>query len=345
MHGIYMSECTLATPAARDALVQFMEAAQLNTVVMDIQDYTGRTSFVSTDPQLTAAASPTCHIDDLASFITSLHKKHIYVVGRITVFQNPYYAGLHPEQAVQKKGGGVWKDYKGIAFVDVGATPYWDYVVALGKASYALGADELNFDYVRFPSDGPMAQAVYSYETNKSKADALEAFFSYLHDRIHFTGAYMSADLFGMAATNKDDLGIGQVLERALPYFDYIDPMVYPSHYPAGYHGFAHVDAHAYDIVHDAMLVAGVRAEAPTTTVASLAETILSSTTPPVYTKEVYPRSAIRPWLQSFDYPVHYTPEMVEAQIRAAADAGINSYIFWDASNTYTALRSVLTPQ
>ena len=55
----------------------------------------------------------------------------------------------------------------------------------------------------------------------------------------------MSADLFGMVATNSDDLNIGQVLERAEPYFDYLSPMVYPSHYPKDYNNFANPTAGA----------------------------------------------------------------------------------------------------
>lgn len=279
----------------------------------------------------------------MKEFIAELHRKHIYVIGRITTFQNPYYTKLHPEQAVQKReGGGVWKDYKGLAFVDVGAKEYWDQVVELGKISYALGFDELNFDYVRFPSDGPMSQAYYSYDLGKPKAEVLEEFFKYLSEQFRPTGAVLSADLFGMSATNEDDLGIGQVLERALPYFDYIDPMVYPSHYPSGFNGYKKVDEHAYDIVHFAMVAAARRAIAGTTTVPALGEQPIASTSPQEYTKPVFAASKIRPWLQSFDYPVHYTPEMAADQIRATNDAGLKSYLFWDAGNKYTSLRQVL---
>ena len=93
-----------------------------------------------------------------------LARKNIYVIGRITVFQNPAYTKAHPDEAVQKVGGGVWKGHKGLAFVDVGAKPYWDNVVELSKEAYALGFDELNYDYIRFPSDGDMKSAVYAWD-------------------------------------------------------------------------------------------------------------------------------------------------------------------------------------
>jgi hypothetical protein len=60
------------------------------------------------------------------------------------------------------------------------------------------------------------------------------------------------------------------------------------------------------------------------------------------YRKAVYPASKMRPWLQDFNYPVPYTPEMVAAQIKANEDVGLNSYVFWDAGNKYTSLRKVM---
>ena len=249
---------------------------------------------------------------------------------------------MHPEQAVQHKNGGIWKDRKGLAFVDVGATAYWDTVVELAKESYAIGFDELNFDYIRYPSDGPMKEAVYIKRDGKNKQEMLEDFFKYLHDQLQETGVVTSADLFGMVTTNYDDLNIGQQLERALPYFDFIDPMVYPSHYPSGFHGYKDVNEHPYDIVHFSMSEAVRRTVATTTEIASLAFTRIGTSTPALHAKPSYPASKMRPWLQSFDYPVEYTPDMVAAQIKANTDAGLDSYLFWDPSNKYESLQQVL---
>lgn len=358
LKAIYMSQCVSGTPSFRDQLVRFIDDTDLNAVVIDIRDFTGKIAFPTQNPALADSVSKACGASDMEAFIKTLHEKGIYIIGRITVFQNPYWSSLHPEHAVQKKDGGVWKDYKGLAFVDVGAKPYWDNVVELGKESYAIGFDELNFDYIRFPSDGPMSEAVYTWSTGKSKAQALEEFYIYLTEKLHPTGAVLSADLFGMTASNEDDLGIGQVLERALPYFDHIYPMVYPSHYPSGFNGYKNANEHPYDIVKYAMDRAVARAVATTTTVASLAYTPIMNTvvvsatldaatttkevSSGLYSKPSYPASKIRPWLQSFDYPVTYTPAMVDAQIKATNDAGLDSWLFWDAANKYNALRQVL---
>lgn len=344
VRAIYMSQCAVGTPSLRDDLVRFVDTTELNAIVIDIRDYTGRIAFPTENPLLKPMVSDECGARDMKSFIESLHEKHIYVIGRITTFQNPYYVKAHPEQAVQKKGGGVWHDHKGLGFVDVGAKPYWETVVELSKESYALGFDELNFDYVRFPSDGAMDQAVYSWDEGKTKAVALEEFFRYLHDALKPLGVVTSADLFGMTTTNTDDLNIGQVMERALPYFDYLSPMVYPSHYPANFNGYKDVNAHAYDIVHFSMSEAVRRTLATSTPVDGLTHTRIGTSTPALYAKPSYPASKMRPWLQSFDYPVPYTPAMVRAQIQANEDAGLTSYIFWDAANKYRSLKKALAP-
>ncbi len=192
LKGIYMSQCVVGTPSFRDSLVEFIDTTELNAVVIDIRDYTGKIAFPAKHPALAEMVSDACGARDMEAFIARLHEKGIYVIGRITVFQNPYYAAQHPDEAVQRKSGGVWKDRKGLAFVDVGARPYWDSVVELGKESYRIGFDELNFDYIRFPSDGNMAEADYTWSRGKSKAEALEEFYKHLADALRPTGAVPS---------------------------------------------------------------------------------------------------------------------------------------------------------
>jgi hypothetical protein len=142
--------------------------------------------------------------------------------------------------------------------------------------------------------------------------------------------------------TNTDDLNIGQVLERALPYFDYIAPMVYPSHYPKGFHGYTDVNANAYNIVKFAMTEAVRRTTSTTSKVDAMTHTRIGTSTPALYSKPAYPASKMRPWIQSFDYPVTYTPAMVADQLKAMRDSGLDSYYVWDPANKYRSLRAIL---
>ncbi|MBP9058407.1 MAG: hypothetical protein KBF62_02080, partial [Candidatus Pacebacteria bacterium] len=47
-------------------------------------------------------------------------------------------------------------------------------------------------------------------------------------------------------------------------------------------------------------------------------------------------RDSLRPWIQDFNLGATYTAEMVRAQITALDDLGIDSWMIWDPSNTYT---------
>jgi hypothetical protein len=342
LKAIYMSQCVVGTPSFRGELIEFIKESELNAVVIDVKDYTGKLAFETANPALVSSVSDACGARDMKSLLEALHEQDIYVIARITAFQDPHYTTLHPELAVQKQSGGVWKDRKGLAFVDVGARQFWDYLVEIGKETYAIGFDELNFDYVRFPSDGNMQDIRFAHSEGKSKPEALEEFFAYLHQKLEPTGAVLSADLFGMTTTNTDDLNIGQVLERALPYFDYIYPMVYPSHYPTGFNGYGDPNSHTYDIIKYSMDEALKRLAATTTKVAAFTHERIGTSTPAVYRKPVYDKEKIRPWLQSFDYPVHYDAHMVKNQIQATYDAGLTSWIFWDPANKYRSLRAVL---
>ena len=343
VRAIYMSQCVAGTESFRNSLIKFIEDTELNSVVIDIKDFSGGIAFPTDNPVLAPFVSDDCGARDMKAFVESLHAKDIYVIGRITVFQDPLYAKAHPELAVQKAGGGVWKNYGGLAFIDVNAKPFWDYIVELSRVSYEeFGFDELNYDYIRYPSDGPMKQAVYAHGAGKSKEESLEEFYRYLHSKVKPMGIVMSADLFGYVTVHTDDLGIGQVLERALPYFDYIAPMVYPSHYNAGFGGLKDVNSDPYKVVSISMKQSVARVVATTTVNYSFDAIPIASTSPQLYQKKSYPASVMRPWLQSFDYPVAYTPAMVAAQIKANEDAGLDSYLFWDAANKYRSLRQVL---
>jgi hypothetical protein len=300
----------------------------------------------------------------MEAFIQSLHEKNIFVIGRITVFQDPFYADIRPDLAVRSKDGSrVWKDGKGLSFIDVAAKPYWDHIVELSKESYNIGFDELNFDYVRYPSDGNMSDISFPHsaasEYGADKQANLEAFFKYLNEKLDDeklfadvlhknTGRasstpYTSADLFGMTTTNYDDLSIGQVQDRAVPYFDFVAPMVYPSHYPKNFLGLGDPNDYPYKVVYHAMKSGVDRLMSNTTPMAGFTHTRIGTTTPAVYAKPTYDGSKLRTWIQDFDYGGDYDAADVRAQIQASIDAGVDSYMVWAPSNIYT--RAAFAPQ
>lgn len=311
LKALYMTSYVAGNTARRALLLALVERTELNAVVIDIKDYSGTIAFPVEDPLLVAVGASENRIPDIREFIELLHEKGVYVIGRISVFQDPKLAAYRVDWAVLRASdNGVWHDRKGLSWIDVGAREAWEYTVALAKESYALGFDELNFDYVRFPSDGSMNDIAYPWSGTRIKSEVLGDFFKYLASELKPTSAVLSADLFGMTTTNKDDLNIGQVLEVALRHFDYVAPMVYPSHYPEDFLGIANPAAEPYRVIRYSLDRAWERA----------------STTP----------EKIRPWLQDFDLGADYTAEMVRAEMQAVYDAGFTSWMLWDPSNHYT---------
>jgi hypothetical protein len=315
--GVYMSSWVASSSRLRSNIIDMIDRTEINAVMIDIKDSTGKISFLVDNDEINQYGSTENRIRDIKELIKELHEKDIYVMGRISVFQDPYLAVEYPKLALKRvsDSSAVWKDRKGLSFLDPNNTDVWDYTVAIAKESYNVGFDEINFDYIRFPSDGNISDIDYGLTPDQTRADSIERFFAHLRSELHNDEIQipMSADLFGMVTTVSDDLGIGQVLEQALPYFDYIAPMVYPSHYPKNWNGYSNPAAKPYEVIYAAMQ--GGLAKA---------------------TAAGYDASVFRPWIQDFDLGATYTADMVRDQIRALEDLGIDSWLVWDPANTYT---------
>lgn len=346
--AVYMTSCIASGERLRAPLVALVTSTELNAVVIDIKDYTGMISFNAKDERFLENTKG-CHVPDMREFIGELHEKGVYVIGRITVMQDTIYPQSHPDAAVKKKSdGSIWRDKKGLTFIDPGAKEYWEHMADLGRASYALGFDEINYDYIRFPSDGNMQDIAFVRTGSTTKQEMMRRFYAYLGGALKKDGIPTSADLFGMTTTNTDDLGIGQVIEHALAAFDYVAPMVYPSHYPPGFNGWKNPNTVPGPIVAFSMTRAVERANAmekkeagcnkENALVASSTPTATSTSPDPCATWKPTGKYArkLRPWLQDFDYGGAYGVAEVRAQIQATYDAGLSSYMMWDPSNRYT---------
>ncbi len=363
--AIYMTQCVAGTPTFRAQLIDLMKKTEINSVMIDIKDYSGTISFPpESDAWKPAWQAAECGAYDMKELIAEMHKNNIFVIGRITVFQDPFYAPQNPELAVLRSDKEtVWRDHKGLSFIDVASKPYWDHVIDLSVDAYNIGFDELNYDYVRYPSDGNMADTYYPQsmagEYGMDKRANLEAFFAYLHEAMRDgdrfdaikhenTGRevavpYLSADLFGMTTTNYDDLSIGQIQDRAAPYFDFIAPMVYPSHYPDSFLGLGNPNDYPYEVVYHAMKTGADRMMSSTTPLAGfqhekIMHTNASGTTifSSLYSKPAYGPDRLRTWIQDFDYGGDYDAADVRAQIQPSYHAGIDSWMIWSPSNRYT---------
>ncbi|TSC73500.1 MAG: Uncharacterized protein G01um101470_45 [Parcubacteria group bacterium Gr01-1014_70] len=326
LHAIYMSSWVAGTPSLREGLVEFMRTSEINAVVIDVKDYSGKVSFHTGDAFIEAVGSEEERVPNMRALIEDLHRQDIYTIARISVFQDPHFATHRPDLAVKTVQGSVWKDRKGISWVDPSSKYVWEYILHVARSAEAAGFDELNFDYVRFPSDGNMTDISFPvWDEQTPRSDVLESFFSYLNTELSDVPVPISLDLFGMTMTNTDDLNIGQVLEKAAPHADYIAPMVYPSHYPNGWNNLSNPAASPYEVIHYAISEGVKRLEAM--------RVLSTSTSSPWYGMQF---AELRPWIQDFDLGADYTADMIQKQKQAVFDVGLDSWMAWDPKNVYT---------
>ncbi|PIR77577.1 MAG: GTP-binding protein [Candidatus Magasanikbacteria bacterium CG10_big_fil_rev_8_21_14_0_10_38_6] len=307
--GLYLTAYSAASSKKRAEIISLIDKTELNAVVIDIKDYSG---YVLYDSQVSIAKEFGL-VDDrlggVAALVQEFHDHNIYVIARQTVFQDPVLAEKKYEWAITRRGGGVWRDYKGLAWVDPTRKEIWEYNAAIAKEVSTFGFDEINFDYVRYPSDGPIQQAVYSH-SEREKTENMGMFFSYLNTQLAVIPVYISLDFFGFVMERHDGISIGQRLEDAVGEVDYISPMMYPSHYPSGHLGFSNPAAHPY-----AVLDNGMKKGAP---------------------YFVDTRARVRPWIQAFNIGAQYGAANIRAQIDAIEQYPNAGWLLWNAANRYS---------
>jgi len=303
--GVYLTGWSASDQDKIDYVIGLSKRTKVNAVIIDIKDWSGHVSYNTDVPDMEKAERVI--IKDMPGVIKKFHDNNIYVIGRITVFQDPVLASDRSDLAVKSKSGGLWYDFNGLSWIDPSKKEGWDYNIDLAKDALGKGFDEINFDYIRFPSDGVLQDMDLG---NVSKREVVKSFFAYLRESIPDDN--ISVDLFGLTTVNKDDLGIGQVLEDAYQYFDFVCPMVYPSHYASGFIGFENPTDYPFEVVAYSMAKAKVRLEGYS--------------------------SKLRPWLQDFNLGAEYDTSKVYLQIKAVKDILDNNYsgyMLWSPTNWY----------
>lgn len=307
--GILMTGYT-AGGSRFDDMLALLRRTELNTAVIDIKDERGEISWIPRSPQARMAGAGIPKIQDPAATVRRLKRAGVYVIGRIVTFQDPIMSSVRPDLAIQDLHGGIWKSFKGHGWLDPYSTQAQDYNIALAIEAVELGFQEIQFDYVRFPSDGDTARMWSRYKDERAPHEAIRQFLARARSQIVPRGAYISADMFGLTALVADDLGIGQKLELIAREVDYVSLMLYPSHYNKPEYGIPDPEREPYKTVAVSLRDAKRR---------------IAGT-----------QAKLRPWLQDFTLRVPYTPAEVRQQIQATNDAGIDEWILWNARNRYT---------
>jgi len=305
IRGVHVTMALASLPGKID---EYLGLSGVNTIELDEKDENGEIGFVTSSVPLArriGAAKPYYKPRVMAKKING---RGLYLVGRVVVMEDPVLSAQRPDLAIRTTDGGRWLNHAGLGWSNPYNEDVWKYNVDVAVAAAKTGFDEIQFDYVRFPSDGDMSAAVFPGKTSTPPGWVIAEFVHYATRRLKPLGVKVSADVFGLSATR--DLGIGQFPDRLGRYLDAIYPMVYPSHYGPGEYGLDDPNG------------------APGATVAySLRD---------FNRKLAATRARIVPWLQDFSWGRTYTLADVQEQIDSARRAKAGGYMLWNAAGIYT---------
>lgn len=319
--GIYMTSDGVTKKL--DQLIALLDRTELNTMIIDIKDDDGRITFSMEGEKIAEFKTARNFIPDIKEAIKKIKEHDIYVVARVVAFKDPLLGKIRPELALHMKDGSIYKDYSNIVWLNPFKQEIWDYLVEIAAQCAEVGFDEINFDYVRFPTDGKISEIdLGKGNEEKTKIDGITEAVKYLCEKIKPMGIYVSADVFGGIITSAvDQRNVGQSYVELSKYLDYICPMIYPSHYANGYYGIDYPDTQPYKLMYHALLDS---------------KKVLS-----VIEEEGHKKAQVRPWLQDFTaswlrHHIKYGKKEVRAQIEATYDAGYDQWILWNAAMNYT---------
>ncbi len=298
---------------SRERMIEYLDfiaATELNAIVVDVK---GDFGFIAWDSQVelvSEVGADEWFTDTwlpLDEFIAEAKARNIYTIARMVVFKDNPLANSKPEWAAVREDGTVWLDREELGWANPFRQEVWEYNIALAKEVAAFGFDEINFDYIRFPSDGDVGAIVYEEEnTLETRTTAIREFMTRMAESLRPTGVFVSADVFGLTlwVVPDSDMRIGQRVIDVAPQVDYLAPMVYPSTFIPGNLGYDNPSAEPYGVVYRSQ---------------EQAETLV-----PPYVK-------VRPWLQGYWYSL----EEMQQLKQAAIDSESTGWSWWNAGGKY----------
>lgn len=310
--AIYATANSASDSQTFDRLINIADTTEINAMVVDLKDSSGHVFYDTKVPLAHDIGAVAPELDPPA-LIQKLHQHHIYAIARIVVFEDPILAEARPDWAIHDSStGGLWRTWNGLAWVNAHRHEVWDYDVAIAKEAASFGFDEIQLDYIRFPTDGPLNRAEYGVPHNdETRPAAIGDFLTEMYAAIAPTHAYLAADVFGLTLWETGDGDIGQNLETVVKHLDYVCPMIYPSHFYSGSMGFDIPNDHPYEVILWSLQNGEKRIPQD--------------------------KAKLRPWLQDFSLGegIAYGPTEVKRQIDAANEFGASGWMLWNAGNEY----------
>ena len=311
--GIYITYYVTQSRKMFAALRSNAKAVGINTLVIDAKEVLSRPYVALAKehkllPGIKPEPSPW-----LTKLTDELHQEGFIVTVRLVTFKDDHLVLTRPDLGV-KVNGGLYRDRKGGKW----ANPYLDevrlYNALIAESAALSGVDEVQFDYIRFPAEGSARYASFPQEKEGvSRVDIICQFLKDVRARLAPYNTSMAVDIFGVTAwqSKKDIASLGQDLKQMAKYLDVISPMLYPSHFHAGYDGYANPGAAPYHF-----MKYGTKRSV-----------------------EILSGEATRlvPWIQGFNMlSPNFGPNYIIEQIRGAKEEGAKGFLIWNARNDYS---------
>ncbi len=324
--GLYIATYQVKNKKTFAKHLRTIKKNKLDTIVVDMKDDNGFVRFNAKDPDIIEKGGVRYELD-LEELIKTAKENNIYLIARIVVFKDKtlyrYKKGIYAikDETTNKAWQGYdWYNGEKEKIEEYWVDPYneavWEYNVKIAKELCERGFDEIQFDYIRFPTDGDnLHNAKYpAKENGMDKVSALMSFLSYARKRIP---APISIDIYGSNGWYRTGARTGQEVELIAEFVDIICPMFYPSHFAQTFLAYRPAEERPYRIYRQGS-----------------------------YRNKIIARNKvlIRPWVQAFYIPVsydrkYYDVDYVKRQILGIADSIDEGYIYWNNSGRYDDIR------
>jgi hypothetical protein len=311
--GIYLPTYQINRPEKYAQLKSLIARKNLDSAVIDMKDDFGFLRFRPTSPLLKKIGKVRDPID-VEGTVKDLKASGVYLIARIVVFKDQnlyeYEGGKYAAWDTRLKQ--PWKGLAGEFWVDPYCENVWEYNVGIAKELIARGFDEIQFDYIRFPTDGDnLADAGFRFkDPGMDKESALMSFLTYARENI---AAPISIDIYGANGWYRTGVRTGQDVELLQKYVDAVCPMFYPSHFEQSFQNYDPAEKRPYRIYY----------------YGALRNYWISRK-----------RVVVRPYVQAFWMNVSYDRKYYDASYVASEIAGIgdavdSGYTFWNAVGRY----------
>jgi len=312
--GIYINRFSMAC-RKMNRLLDRLTALGGNTVVLDGKDMSGRVSFPSNARTCREiGADSATAIVDPGKLVHHLHEKGLHVAIRLVLFYDPLLAEKRPELAIRSVSKSApWVQNGKLAWVAPWHPTVQRYNLDIARELAELGVDEIQFDYIRFPTMGNTRDAAYGFDEQEiPKHQIITAFLAKARQELASYKVLLSIDVFGVMAWGRpEDLQMtGQRIEDLARYCDVISPMIYPSHFYGPFESIAKPGDHPFFFISETCRRFSALLEE----------------------REV----TLRPWIQAFPLGASaFGEEYILEELRALSQSRARGWLLWSAGNAY----------